>query len=133
MTEPYAVALVVDPMFGDRLSGIAPGTPVWIADTPGNRLAVERHWAQHSGQSASEGVTAFKVDPTGTPEDWCASVLPDVDLHHGRLSHDPPYSVIDVYGVPLTPALRAALGDFGFRSVLARDGGFRAVLSDAAA
>lgn len=73
MTEPYKVAVVVDPRFGERLLEIAARMPVWIADTPENRPAVERHWGEHSGQSTNEGVTAFKVDPTSTPEDWCAS------------------------------------------------------------
>ena len=132
MTEPYTVAVVVDPMFGERLFSVAARMPVWIADTPKNRLAVEEHWAQHSGQSTNEGVTAFKVDPTASPEDWCAGVLGTVDLH-GQFSHDPPYSVIEVFGVTVTPALRATPGELGFHSFTDRDDGFRATLSDVAA
>jgi len=117
MPELYAVAVVVDPVFGERLFSIAARMPVWIADTPKNRSAVEQHRARHPGQSGTEGVTTFKVDPDANSEDWCAQVLTNVDLHHGRFSHNPPYSVVEVFGATLTPTLRAALGELGFHFV----------------
>src|SRR6266849_3515908 len=118
---------------GERLFSIAARMPDWIADTPRNRSAVEQHRARHPGQSGTEGVTTFKVDPNATSEDWCAQVLTNVDLHHGRYSHNPPYSVVEVFGATLTPTLRTALGDLGFHLFTARDDGFRATSSDAAA
>ena len=133
MPEPYLVAVVVDPMFGDRLFSVAAQMPVWIADTPKNRVAAEQHWASHPGQSHNRGVTTFKVDLNASPEDWCAAVLSNVDLHHGRLSQDPPYEALEVFGATPTLALRAALSSFGFRQVTVREGGFRAASSEAAA
>ena len=133
MPEPYAVAIVVDPVFGERLFRIAARMPVWIADTPKNRSAVDQHRARHPGQSGTEGVTTFKVDPDANSEDWCAQVLSMVELHHGRFSHNPSYSVLEVFGATLTPTLRAALGDVGFRSFTERRDGFRATSSEAAA
>ena len=133
MPDPYTVAVIVDPTFGDRLFDIASRTPVWIVDTPANRTAIERHWAANSGQPHTDGVTAFKVDPAASPEDWCLNVLGDVDLHHGVYSHVPPYTVLEIYGVALTQDLRAALGERGFDTVLERADGFRATVSNAAA
>ncbi len=133
MPEPYAVAVVVDPVFGERLFSVAPRMPVWIADTPRNRLAVEQHRTRYHGQQSADGVTTFTVDPNTSSEDWCAKVLSTVDLHHGRLSHNPPYSALEVFGATLTPALRATLGDLGFDLFTEREDGFRAASSDAAA
>src|SRR5437879_2294035 len=81
MPELYAVAVVVDPVFGERLFSIAARRPVWIADPPKNRSAGEQQRARHPGQSGTEGVTTFKVDPDANSEDWCAQVLTNVDLH----------------------------------------------------
>ena len=133
MPEPYLVALVVDPVFGERLFSIAERMPVWLVDTPKNRAAAEQHWASHPGQSHTDGVTTFKVDPDASPEDWCAGALSAVDLHHGRLSHAPPYGAVEVFGATPTPALRAAFSSFGFYVITERDGGFRAESSEAAA
>jgi len=133
MPELYAVALVVDPVFGERLFSIAARMPVWVADTPKNRTAAEQHWASHPGQAHTEGVTTFKVDPDARPEDWCAGVLSAVNLHHGRWSHAPPYGVLEVFGATPTPALRAALSTLGFHDITERDDGFRAASSEAAA
>ena len=59
--------------------------------------------------------------------------MADVDLHHGRFSHDPPYSVVEVFGVKATPPLRSVLGELGFHRVVERDDGFRAEIPTAAA
>ena len=133
MPDPYAVAVIVDPVFGERLFDIVSRMPAWIADTPENRRAFERHWAGHSGEPHTVGVTAFKVDPTTAPDEWCVNVLGDIDLHHGAFSHDPPYTVLEIYGAGPTPNLRAALGERGFTTIMERPDGFRAMASNAAA
>lgn len=38
-----AVAIVVDPGFGDRLSSLADQMPVWIADTPTIEPSLNRY------------------------------------------------------------------------------------------
>jgi hypothetical protein len=50
-TQPYGVAIVIDPNFGDRLGAIAEQMPVWIADTPANRVVAEQVRTLYSGQS----------------------------------------------------------------------------------
>ena len=75
----YLVGIVVAPTFGDQVTPFAVDKPVWIADTPGNRIAKAIAWlrenyaralriedlADHVGMSVSslhhhfKGVTAM--------------------------------------------------------------------------
>jgi hypothetical protein len=104
--------------------------PVWIVDTPVNRLAAEQHWAQHPAQSYTEGVTTFKGNPAGTPEEWCVGELHTIDVDHGELSHVPPYRAIEAYGVVFNARLAAAFAEYGMREVT---GTWRSVAPDSAA
>jgi hypothetical protein len=133
MNAEYTVALIVDPAFGARLSEIAGRMPVWIVDTPVNRLAAEQHWAQHPAQSYTEGVTTFTGNPAGTPEEWCVGELHTIDVHHGELSHVPPYKAIEVHGVVFNARLAAAFAEYAMREITATSDGFRAERSRSAA
>jgi len=124
MPTQYAVAVVLEPAFGERLTELAARLPVWIVDTPANRAAAKRYWAEHPGQSHTEGVTTFKVDLSLSPEAWCAEVLPDIDLHHGEYSHDPAYTAVEVFGTPLTATLQQRFADYGLAECVERPGGF---------
>ena len=76
--------VVVDPAFGDRLREIPFGEPAWIADTPVNRQTYEVLVPDRNpGGDYVHGFTIFKVDNDGTQEDWLASELKTIDLHHG--------------------------------------------------
>jgi len=132
MSEPYIVAVVLDPDFGDRLRGLSAGMPVWIAEIPSNRVAAEAAWASRPVGTHLDGVTTFRVDRSLTPEAWLVDILPTVDLHHGDYSHDPPYAGVAVFGANPTPEVRAALVEFGLVNVVERPGGFLATRSPAA-
>jgi hypothetical protein len=123
----YTVAIVVDVVFAD-ISAVADRLPTWIVETPHNRSVAEQYWREHPALSNAEGVTTFKVDSTKSPEDWCADILSDIDLHHGFYSHDPPYFAVEVFGVPLSERLRSAFGEFGSTLFQERSNGFRATL-----
>src|SRR5689334_20897244 len=123
----YVAGIVVDPRFGERLTQLAARLPVWIADTPTNREAAERYWQREqvpSGHAEPGAVTTFGVDPLLTPEEWCESILPDVDFHHGPYSHDPPCDAIEVVGARVTDALQRGLSALGFTAIELMDGGF---------
>jgi hypothetical protein len=124
---------VLEPDFGDRLSELAARMPVWIVDTPLNRAAAQKEWAQRPRLSHTEGITTFKVDPAASAEAWLSGVLSDVDLHHGEYSHDPAYSAIEVFGATPTPQLREAFAGYGLDEIAERIGGFVATQSRAAA
>src|SRR5262245_46789716 len=118
MPTPYCVAIVLETDLGDRLGELAARMPVWIVDTPANRAAAQRYWAHNPGRPHTEGVTTFVLDAS-RPDDL-ADVLSEVDLHHGEYSHDPPYSVVEVFGADLTPALRQAFAEFGLTRFIER-------------
>jgi hypothetical protein len=120
------VSIVVDPAFGERLGEIARRGPVWIADTEVNRAAAERWWSNHPSPGTYEGVTTFLVSGRESPEEWCAEVLPTVDMHYGAYDDNPPmYDAIDVFGASPTPTLRDLFATAGYTSIATLPGGFR--------
>jgi hypothetical protein len=102
--------LIVAPEYGERLTGLPCGEPVWVADTPSNKSVIQRMWSQKR-----EGITSFQVAPAATPEDWLLSVLDQVELHHGEYSQSPPYSALQVVGTGMPQRLRAELESCGFK------------------
>src|SRR5262245_58590331 len=124
MSTSYAVGIVLMPDFGDSLFELAGRMPVWIVDTPINRAAAKRYWAERPGASHAHEVTTFKVDVTLAAETWLVGVIATVDLHHGEMSQDPPYEVVEVFGAALAPVIREAFAEHGFTQYLERPGGF---------
>jgi hypothetical protein len=121
------VSIIVDPKGAVTLSEIVSRGPVWIAATQENRAAAERLWREHPTTSDRHEVTTFQVDPTDTPADWCADVLPVVDLHFGAYDDNPPtYEALEVYGAAPTQELLEMLAETGYVCVLPRANGFRA-------
>lgn len=107
------VAIVVDRSFGDRLLGLAPRMPVWIVDTPTNRGPAQ---SIRAGDRARV-ITTFVDAPSESVEALLIGVLSTIDLHHGALSQDPPYSVLRVFGATPTLQVRAALEDHNLEVV----------------
>jgi hypothetical protein len=117
----YRVAIVADPGFGERIEALAEHMHVWAVDTPANRTTAERLWATMPAPSIESGVTIFRVDPNESPDAWAAATSPDVELHHGEYSHNPPLDTIEIHGAPLSSQLRLALNAAGFTH-LGQDG-----------
>lgn len=113
--------MIVAPDFGERLTGLPPGEPAWVADTPANKPVIERMWAQKW-----PGITAFRVDLTASSEKWFVSILDQVELHHGEYSQSPPYSELCVTGVGLSAGLREEMEAYGFKQFEAISDGFHA-------
>jgi hypothetical protein len=109
--------------------------PVWIADTDANRRTAESVWIDRLHVEFTEpgGLTTFRINPNGTPEDWFEGVLGDVAGHHDRYSHMPGYSTIEAFGVSATPRLRALLALYRLTLVSPRPDGFTAATSDGSA
>ncbi len=114
MSEHH-VAVVVDRAFGERLLPLAQRLHVWVCNTPANREAVEKAVAAlPPGAVWNEaGATTFRVSENDSPEGMVLDQLSTIDLHHGESSHDPAWSQIEVYGVRLNDALRAAWQEYG--------------------
>ncbi|VWC77128.1 hypothetical protein BCO18442_00976 [Burkholderia contaminans] len=54
-------------------------------------------------------------------------MLGSVDEHHNGYSHDPGYTVLEVYGIAFTERLRPAFTELGFSSFEQTAYGFRAI------
>jgi hypothetical protein len=124
----YSVALVVDPEFGDRLRVLSSRLHVWIVDSPCNRPAAEAIWiakAAGEGYSNEAGVTTFEA-VGATAEDWCIGIIDSVDDHHNSSSHNPGYTVLEVYGAAQSQRIRESLKELGFVRFIDTPEGFNA-------
>jgi hypothetical protein len=111
--EPTRVAIVVEPDFGDLLLDLSKKRHVWLVDTPPNRARAEDIWRVRHDYSRNEGVTTFKIDLSGPPQEWLLDVLHTIDEHHGLRAEWSSDVELEVRGVHLTNALREALLTFG--------------------
>jgi hypothetical protein len=115
MGVPYRVAIVVDRQFGPQLGDLAGRLHVWVCDSPANRPAAEAIWrARGDGEYDIEsGATLFNCAPDEAVEDALVDIIGTVDEHHGKYSHDPPWSVIEVIGCNPSPRVQAAFAALG--------------------
>jgi hypothetical protein len=103
---PYKVYVVVDREFGERLAALERGVPVWIVETPANKIVAQRLWNERSAETHLTGITTFDDSESSASEDLLIGELAAVDLHHGSYSADPPYTVIEVFGAALTTEVK---------------------------
>jgi hypothetical protein len=114
-------------MFGQRLRPLYVRLPVWIVDTPANRAVAEELLKESplpADPTEPGGVTLFTIDPGQSSDQWAAEIVPVIDLHHGAMSHFPPYTVLEFIGVSPTPLLRQALAAYDLMSISQSPDGF---------
>lgn len=124
---PYRVRIVVDRDFGERLAELEPGVPVWIVGTPLNAGVAQRLWKERNQENHLTGVTTFNDSASTSPEDLLISELDTIDLHHGSYSSNPPYTILEVLGTPLSERIKVELTEFGFNKFHPTASGFSAV------
>jgi hypothetical protein len=127
VSEPYKVIVVLDSQFGEKITALPPGSPVWIVGTHVNRAVVERLWKEQPEESHLTGITVFNDSDGSSAEDLLVTELDTIDLHHGIHSSDPPYTILEVHGTSLTERIESGLVSFGFNEFTSIPGGFRAV------
>ena len=131
-----AVAIVVDPDFGDGLQPLLDRMPVWIADTDANRAAAARARGvrdapdQGPDHTLAGSLTTFKIDARATPASWCLSILGTVAGHHDHYSQAPGYSVLEIYGTEPSSELLAALAEYRLTTMTPLARGFRVSTAD---
>ena len=86
---PYKVYVVVDREFGERLSELERGVPVWIVDTPTNKPVAQRLWKERPEENSLTGITTFDDLQSASPDEMFLAELYMVDLHHGAYSAAP--------------------------------------------
>ena len=119
----HKIAIVLDKEFGGKLIELSKRMHVWVCDTPIN-LKVVNEIRSNKEFSIESGVTTFKIPEADSPEDIFVKIIDTVDLHHGELSHDPPWSVLEAYGTKLSSTIEAKLQMFGKGRVEQTTNGF---------
>jgi hypothetical protein len=87
---------------------------VWVVDTPANTTIAHRLTSERRPTSHLDGITTFWVEQNFDAETELIQKLTAIDLHHGPLSANPPYTRMQVFGAALSPAVREALVDYCF-------------------
>ena len=126
--SPYRVRVVVDPHFGQRLTTLPLGEPVWIIDSDENTHVAREAWKQRPNSNDHlTGITTFRSVAGYDAEEELIAQLGPIDLHHGVYSADPPYSILEVVGCTASAKLRDALAGYGFAIEESSPNGFRAI------
>ncbi|RXV67337.1 hypothetical protein D1006_18810 [Burkholderia stabilis] len=136
MTKQDTIALIVDPDSGERIHDIAAIVRhTWVVTSPVNDAVVKQIWTASlapSGQDGESRVTTF-LRYGSDRESWCAGILDAVDDHHNSTMHRDGYSILEVYGTPLSARLRQAVSSLGFSGFMSTATGFRATRHASAA
>jgi hypothetical protein len=119
-----SVGIVVDHEFGDRVAPLSRRLHVWVCDSPANHAAAMSVWQEQPSNAATSGVTTFDFRAGDSPEEIFLKIIGTVDLHHGEWSHEPPWSVLEVYGVAPTTGIRSALEEYGVTQLTQSPDGF---------
>ncbi|MEA2779198.1 MAG: hypothetical protein QOK29_742 [Rhodospirillaceae bacterium] len=98
--------------------------------SPVNGSVVHALWASAPSPSHLTGITGFGYDPGIAAEERLLAELDNIDLHHGPYSTNSPYTVLEVIGAQLIPAIQDALSELGFSAFKQSPGGFVATRSE---
>jgi hypothetical protein len=127
MKAPYCVFVVLDSEYGVSLSQLVANGPVWILDTPINRAAAQSFWDEFPDRNHLNGVTVFTSKNVPSLEDALLCEIDTIDMHHNGFWADPPYSVLEIIGVAITPKIQLELSKYGFNEFSNTAQGFKAV------
>ena len=116
---------MVDPAFSE-LAALAGRMHVWVCASTANREAAAAIRAEHTEHSIASGVTTFNYNANDSPEQTLLGIVANVDLHHGQYSHDPPWSMLEIFGASPTEEVVAALREYGVQRVERTAQGFAA-------
>ncbi len=118
-----AVALVLDPEYGERLQGLVEHVPVWALNSTTNRAATD--WLWEKDPDTRRRITLFDVPDYPLDTQEFVGVVASVVAQ--RTQHDEtPLEDVEVIGMELFPDLNGALLEFGFQGVEATVRGFKA-------
>ena len=123
---PYSISVVLDPEFGAQVRELLEAGPVWVTDSPTNRDAAQKIWAESPKRNHLDGVTVFK-SATGNPAQMLTDQMENIDRHHGVYSAEPAFTVMRVIGCELEHRVQATLAEFGFNVFHGGNGGFEAI------
>jgi hypothetical protein len=108
---PRSVAIVFAEDYSSQLEKLAFHTPVWMIETPANRMAAEAAWLA-AVEWPHISVTLFR------PMEW-STLLEQIAMHQRA-------EVVESIGAPLMEPARAALEAAGYVRIEETASGFRA-------
>ena len=121
------VIMIVDRNYTGDVASLATDGHVWLIESPANRDAAENYRALNGESTVENGLTIFKAADDDSGSETCLSMLETIDLHHGIYSSNPPYSVFEIVGAPLSRSVKTAIEALGFSRFEPTENGFRAL------
>lgn len=114
------VALILDPEFGDQISGIAAEMPIWILSSSRNSSAIQRARQMFPNQQ----ITELLPRDAESRADLLARGLLNVDEHLGPDSSSDPYQAVLVYGALSADLSNEVAAQCGFKVIEPNSNGF---------
>jgi hypothetical protein len=123
------VIVVVSDEYAPSLERFADECPVWAIRTPAVEAVASRVWAVEAKSDPREaGLTLFSGPDS--VEDSLASIIGEVELHHGPASGTRQIRTLEVLGMNATGSVRQILLSLGFSQVASTAAGFVASRSE---
>jgi hypothetical protein len=119
---PHTVAVFVVPDLAVDVAQRSADQHVWALRSPAHERVAQQLWAAVPTGSLERGVTLFNGVGLSAEEELLG-ILGVIEEHHGTY-HEPPVSVIEVFGSPLTPDVEAEFAGYGFTRFTSTDRGF---------
>jgi hypothetical protein len=113
------IEVIVEPYFRGDLLALARAHPVWIADTPQNKDAIDEAWRTGGDMDLFE-VSRCSVENPSHQMENLGMILGVLDDHHF------PYDII-VHGLQPDASVEQFISEAGFRIIERRPDGFTAV------
>ena len=124
--QPDRVYRVIDSDFGERLTSLPIGVPVWIVDPSANTAATFRLWKERPRKNLLTGITTFKILANDSAETALIGEPSTIHLPQGIYSAKPPYTRIQVIGTPPSEKATRAFAGYGFDEFSSTPEGFQA-------
>ncbi|VTU20979.1 hypothetical protein H4CHR_00695 [Variovorax sp. PBS-H4] len=105
-----SVLLVIDQRFGSKVELLPYPCPLWIIESEANRGALK------NSSSRNWPLTWFPIRSGESATEVFARISYSLDQHHNEFAQDPPYDVLDVYGLPPNVDMLPSVRDLGFVS-----------------
>jgi len=105
----YRIAIVFDPLFGEKILEIAKKMYVWVIYSPTNIKYAKQIWSNPDNSIEVSIMGNEEIQPV-FDNDW----LDTIWSHHYDQCFDPLISEILVIGVKLSQSVRSVLDDYEF-------------------
>lgn len=115
----HKVGIVLDPNFGEKLIPLLKRMHVWFLDSDENKQIIEKHknvldkvWSKTDITDPFDlGMSLIPVDTWN--KELFSDLIEEIECHQGEFHHNPPWSIIEVYGIVLSFEIEKILKEYG--------------------